>query len=321
MGVLIGWQGFVLKRTNKFSFRFFFLFFLTRWIAYELTEAIQRLLESSLECHKATTKQKSSSLRTLNLTLTGQVWEKVTLASTSLSTTELESTRKEWKSILELLDDCLEEVKEMEEDNNSRVEDEGYGEDEDEDEDEDDYRNSHPLSEVEKERVKAAHMLLRLGRLLLKRLITSTAPIKPSSSSSSSSSTSKTLLPSTSTSSSTPANESPYSSSTFLISSSPLVQSLSSIADDLAGSLEPPQILLSSSSKKFEEVGLKLSDLIESLLIAGEEGEGEELKWLKMWRDQVCKARVRLDNLGTTTGVQENVVVETSKGDEVVSEA
>lgn len=275
----------------------------------------------------------------MNLTLTGQVWEKVTLATTSLSLTELESTRKEWKSILELIDDCLEEVKEMEESDSSRsseVEDEGYeeeGDEAEEEEDEDDYRNHHPLSLIEKERVKATHMLLRLGRLLLKRLITSTTPIKPSSSTSTSTSsstistsskpsTSKSLSSSTTTTtsssspSSTSPKESPYSSPSFLLSTSPLVQSLSSTADDLAASLEPPQSQLSSTSKKFERAGLNLCDLIESILSSPststtegkgneevkEEVEVEELRWFKMWRDQVGKARLRLDSLGGIIG-------------------
>ena len=73
------------------------------WTGQELVESVQRLLEGSLTAHLTEPKQ-AKALREVNLRLTGQVWEKVGQAG-MISTNELQATRKEWKSVLGLLDD------------------------------------------------------------------------------------------------------------------------------------------------------------------------------------------------------------------------
>ena len=224
---------------------------------------MQRLLEGSLTAHLTEPKQ-AKALREVNLRLTGQVWEKVGQAG-MISTNELQATRKEWKSVLGLLDDCLEEVEEMKE---VVQEDEEEGSDVSDD-NSDDFRTSHPLSPTERARVAASHMLLRLGRLLLHRLITSTAP----------------------------SNAPPgLSSPPFLVTAQRHVQELSASADDFAAGLEPPQEEIEELKQRFAEVGKGLSDAISKAVEGGEGGEGE-IKWQTMWREQLEKARLKLESL------------------------
>lgn len=236
------------------------------WTGQEMVEAIQRLLDSSLATHLEQDATKLKSGRELNLRLAGQVWEKVESAK-EVSVNELQATRKDWKSVLGLLDDCLEEVKEMEEAAAGE-------EEEEEEEDEDDFRSSHPLSPLELSRVSASHMILRLSRLLLNRLIVSTAPSQSSSS---------------------------YSSSDFLSSSRKLVQQLSEKADEFAASLEPPQVHQGVVQKVEEFVGVArgLSSVVEKAVKGVGEGEEgvKEVKWQVMWREQLEKSLGKLISL------------------------
>lgn len=227
-------------------------------------EAIQRLLESSLEGYKLGGKdaKKEKEIRQVNLNLTGAVWE-VVERSKGLSADELQALRKEWVGVLGMVDDCLEEVKEMEQSGDAEEEDE----EEDEDEDEDDFRTSHPLSSTEKQRVTAAHFLLRLGRLLLNRLINSTAPPSP--------------LPA-------------FSTPSFLSQSSAIVQALSAASDDFALGLEPPQEDVGEVMHEFVQTVKKLAGAFEG---AVEGNQGEE-KWLKVWSSQLETAVQKLEAVG-----------------------
>lgn len=194
------------------------------------------------------------------------MWELVE-RSKEVSPNELAAARKEWRGVLGMLDDCLEEVKEMELSS--------PGTEEEEDEDEDDFRSSHPLSPTELARVSAVHLLLRLGRLLLNRLINSTALLSSSSSS----------------------HKFP------LETLEPLVHQLSSSADDLALSLEPPQEDLEECVEEWLEVVRELADQLEQGATFEGEGEGNaEGKWLAVWRKQVEVAEGKLGSVG---GVEE----------------
>ncbi|KAM0748572.1 hypothetical protein T439DRAFT_327828 [Meredithblackwellia eburnea MCA 4105] len=238
------------------------------WTGQEVLESVQRLLNGSIACVKATTPKEETSLRDISLRLTAQVWEKVDLAK-GISENELEASRKDWKATLGLLDDCLEEVKEMEESVDEEKQ-EGHrdaddsDDDEEDDDDSDDFRTSHPLSNEEKERAKAAYMLLRIGRLLLVRLINSTAP---------------------SLALKTPG----FSSPTFLDSTRRLVKSFSESADDLAAGLEPPQEDAVELAGKFADVGRELSVLIEDTAGAGDDEKEKEKEWQTTLRTQLDK--------------------------------
>lgn len=214
-------------------------------------------------------KSRVKEMRDINLRLTGQVWEKAEQAK-GMSGSELEACRKGWKSILGLVDDCLEEVKEMEL-SKAGGEDDEEEEDEDED-DEDDFRTSNPLSDVERERVGASYMLLRLGRLLLQRLITSTTPLDV---------------------------DSPYALPSFLTTSQRLVKQLSASADDFSGELEPPQSDVQIQADEFVEGAEELSKAIEEVVGAVEGTGSAEEKWQQMWREQISKARAKLRSIGT----------------------
>lgn len=186
--------------------------------------------------------------------------------------------RKSWESTLGMVDDCLEEVKEMEE---SSVEDDDEDDEEDSEDDEDDFRASHPLSTTQRARVASAYILLRLGRLLLNRLINSTSP---------------TLTPSPSQSPSLTS----FSNPSFLLSAQSLVSRLSATSDDFAASLEPPQDDVEEVVVEFVSVVKELSELIE-----GGAKEMEE-KWQGMWRTQLEKAVERFEK----SGKEELVVVD-----------
>ncbi|ORY82917.1 hypothetical protein BCR35DRAFT_303566 [Leucosporidium creatinivorum] len=235
------------------------------WIGLESLEAVQRLLESSLTGYNltGTNAKKEKEVRQACLNLTGLVWE-VVERSKELSVDELQAMRKEWTGVLGLLDDCLEEVKEMEESGEDEEDDE---EDDEEEEDEDDFRTSHPLSSTEKARVSAAHFLLRLGRLLLNRLINSTAPPSPLAG---------------------------FSSPSFLTQSSSIVKSLSASSDDFALSLEPPQEDVEEVVKEFVGTAKELALAFEGAV----EGNEAEEKWLKVWRSQLETAVDKLDKVG-----------------------
>lgn len=230
------------------------------WAAQETVEAVQRLLDGSLAAYEAEGKR-AKELREVNLRFTALVWEKAEQAK-QLSEDELQASRRSWKNVLGLLDDCLEEVKEMEESEPAGMDsdDEGEGDSDDED---DDFRASHPLSDAERARVSAAHILLRIGRLLLHRLITSTAP---------------ELAPAT------PG----YAAPAFLETTARLVLDLSAVADDFAASLEPPQTDALEDAAKFGATGIALSEAVEGA-VEGSKGAEAESKWQGMWRSQVRK--------------------------------
>lgn len=194
------------------------------------------------------------------------MWEAVKRAPT-VSADELEASRRKWQGVLGLLDDCLEELKEMEE----STEEEEDEEDSEEEEEEDEFRSSHPLSATERARVSAAHLLLRVGRLLVLRLLTSTKPDTLST------------LPST------------WQSPAFLTRLTALAKELSSAADDAAVTLEPPQVGedVANLLAEFAGVARRLSDEVEKVV---EEGEGmeAEAEWLERWREQLATAEEKL---------------------------
>lgn len=250
---------------------------LRSWLAQELAESIQHLLAGSLLLIQLPTSSASlkpaKAQRETNLRLTALVWA-VAKRAPALSTDELAASRAKWQTVLGLLDDCLEEVKEMEE-----ATEEGQDEEEEEDsEDEfDEFRSTHPLSPTERARVSAAHLLLRVGRLLVLRLLTTTKPDAAAA-----------LPPK-------------WQDGAFLVRVTGLAKDLSAAADDAAGTLEPPQdedaveILL----KEFAGVARELAGVVGEGEVgaAAGGGEGEDAEWRGKWEKSLAEAEKKLDEL------------------------
>ncbi|GAA5877272.1 hypothetical protein JCM8547_002624 [Rhodosporidiobolus lusitaniae] len=212
-----------------------------------------------------------------------------------LPASELEAVRGSWKDALEMMDDALQEVKEMGSAERGDAEGEKEkeeGAEEEEEEDEDDFAST-PLSVKDRERISAAHLLLRLTRLLIHRLFTRTTP-SPSSSPSSSS-----------------APPASISSPSFLSSAHSLVQRLSALTDDIAAALEEGEEDAEEGEleQHVEELCWTADELqgqMEKALSGGgaaaesgkEEGEEKaekEKQWGEMWRKQRDDARKKLE--------------------------
>ncbi|GAA5833610.1 hypothetical protein JCM11251_003180 [Rhodosporidiobolus azoricus] len=261
-----------------------------------LSTASSALLAASSPTSTAAEKKKT---RDSLLIATKSFWTFVERAD-KLPRDELEATRGSWKDVLGLLDDCLEEMKEMgeqddeeEEGSDPAVRDTEDGEEEeDEDGDEDDFGASRSYNHKERARVSATHHLLRLTRLLINRLFTRTSP--------SSLSTLSTSFPSLAASLSAPA---------FLSSAQRLIQQLSALGDDVAAALEPPQRDLAETVEELCEVADELADEVERAVEASQANEAQpgeggkekaeeagkgEKDWLAMWRKQRDDARAKL---------------------------
>ncbi|GAA6016015.1 hypothetical protein JCM10207_006838 [Rhodosporidiobolus poonsookiae] len=222
------------------------------------------------------------------------VWQAAEQAE-QLPRDEAEASRASWKDVLGLLDDCLEEVKDMgEEDEGEAGEgEEGAegrtgenGEDDDDDDADDDLFPPASFTPPQRARVPATYLLLRLTRLLLHRLFTRTSPT------------------------SSPAPPPCFATPDFLSSAETLVQRLAALADDVAAALEPPQHDLPGAVDELCEVADELAAKVEAAAAAaaasaaeGEEEEKEaeekwkegERKWVAVWRKQRDDARRALD--------------------------
>ncbi|GAA5997687.1 uncharacterized protein JCM10292_001026 [Rhodotorula paludigena] len=239
------------------------------WSAQECIEAFQSYLASTastLSAPPASAKKERDS----QLIATKAVWAVVEKAA-ALPQDELDAERASWRDTLQLLDDCLDEIKELSQEVEQGAEEPGEEEeDEDEDEDEDDFGSSRPLSAPERERATAAHLLLRLSRLLVNRLLTRTAPPSPPAA---------LVAPA------------------FLASAHPLISRLSALADDLAAALEPPQDELGEVADELGGVADELAAVIEKA-VNGADDEAvtaAEKQWLAMWRKQRDTARAKLE--------------------------
>lgn len=146
---------------------------------------------------------------------------------------------------------------------------EGDEEEEGEDDDDDDF-GSTPLTPAQRGRITAAHLLLRLTRLLVNRLFTKTAPPNPS-----------------------PA----FTDPSFLASTHTLVSRVSEMGDDLAAALEPPQDELKEAVEEVLSVGEELAKCIEEAVDerGSEEVKKAETEWLGVWRKQRDTAKAKLD--------------------------
>lgn len=238
------------------------------WSGQELLESVERFLKGTIDVVKSPA---NKALRNLLLQVTALVWEKVASIK-EISANELEATRKEWESVLELLEDCLEELKELQEHNEDPTE---LDEDEEEEEDEeiDDFRSTVKLSDLETRRVVAAHDLMDIGRRIIHRLWTCTSP-------------SDTFDPTTS----------PYSNSTYLDKALELSQQFSAKADDLASALSPPQLTtkLHQYATLFTSLAVSFS---QQIVVAIGDSDEVERKWQLTVQKRLEQAQLRLENV------------------------
>ncbi|BGP11652.1 hypothetical protein JCM10049v2_007562 [Rhodotorula toruloides] len=235
------------------------------WTVQESLEAFQHFL-SSISSTLTAPSSSAKAARDELLRSAKTVWSVIDNAQ-GLPKDELEAERLGWKDVLGLLDDCLEEMKEM-----GEAEDAGAEGDEEEEEEEDDDEDfgSTPLTPAQRERITAAHLLLRLTRLLVNRLFTKTAPPSPS-----------------------PA----FTDPSFLASAHTLVSRVSEMGDDLAVALEPPQDELKEAVEDVLSVGEELAKCIEEAVDerGSEEVKKAETEWLGVWRKQRDTAKAKLD--------------------------
>ncbi|SCV74505.1 BQ2448_7534 [Microbotryum intermedium] len=240
----------------------------------DLVEALQSFLQTSLQVYTSSTspstKISSSSsfeeaqLRDQLLLHTSLVWATVDKTKT-ISGNELEALSKRWRGVVEVVEDCLDEVKALEQ---------GGGEKEEKEEredGEDDYRRGHPLNEEEKRRAKACLMLLKMGRLVIKRVVAATSTVAGKVGEEQ--------------------EGKGFHSDLFQTSADRQIEGISEAADEVASCLEPPH--------EMDEIGeavdgfvAHIEGLIERVLDACWEAEADEEDRELMWFN-MCKVQVK----------------------------
>ncbi|BGP43772.1 hypothetical protein JCM10449v2_007829 [Rhodotorula kratochvilovae] len=237
------------------------------WAAQESLEALSHFLACTSALLRAPAEKKA---RDAQLVATKGFWSALERAG-ALPADECAAEREKWKEVLQLLDDCADEVRALGESAGAE------GEDEDEAEDDDDEEEREPLTQEERHRAAAALQLVRLARLLLAHLHARTAPPSPAVHA--------------------------WSAPAFVARASERAAQLSEKGDDLAGCLEPGQ-----DGEEVEEAAGELCDEAEELARAmegaleeaeggeeeGKEAREKEREWLAMWRKQRDAARDKL---------------------------
>ncbi|SCZ99542.1 BZ3500_MvSof-1268-A1-R1_Chr3-1g06081 [Microbotryum saponariae] len=248
----------------------------------DLIEVTQAFLNTSLQVYNTPTATPSkaqtpstqeSKLRDQLLLHTSLVWAAVE-RSKLISENELRALNTRWKGVVEVLEDCLEEVKGLE---SAQVGQDGEAEDGEQDED--DYRTSHPLDEQEKKTAKACLMLLRIGNLVVKRVIGVTG------------------LAAGKEAEEEKEEGKGFHSDAFQDKADEQIEAISEAADEVASCLEPPH----DKEELGEAVGGfvgHVEALIESVLEACWEGEGDaedkELLWFNMGKVQLRGAEKKV---------------------------
>ena len=250
-----------------------------RWYILDLLEAIQQYLPYATGALDSVTPESRNELLRAAKTL----WTVVD-RSGNLPRTELEAERQSWRDATSMLDDCLEELKDLEE----MVDDAG-GEPA---EVADDAPTDAPASDAapeskggdasaagsqavpamskERQRISATRHLLRLGRLLVHRLVTK------------------------STSSLTT-----FDDSAFLDTIRQPISKLSALGDDIALELEPPQEGLLEVVEELcqveDSIATELERVVESR--GTPELKTSEAEWMTTWRKQRSGVRAKLDEI------------------------
>ncbi|SGY85706.1 BQ5605_C009g05770 [Microbotryum silenes-dioicae] len=245
----------------------------------DLIEVTQAFLNTSLQVYNTSTAQtpstQESKLRDQLLLHTSLVWAAVE-RSKLISENELRALNTRWKGVVEVLEDCLEEVKGLE---NAQMGQDGEAEDSERDED--DYRTSHPLDEQEKKTAKACLMLLRIGNLIVKRVIgvTGLAAGKDAEEEE---------------------EGKGFHSEAFQDKADEQIEAISEAADELASYLEPPHEM-DELGEAVGEFVAQVEALIECVLEACWEGEGDgedkELLWFNMGKVQLRGAEKKVREL------------------------
>ncbi|KDE07169.1 hypothetical protein MVLG_02570 [Microbotryum lychnidis-dioicae p1A1 Lamole] len=246
----------------------------------DLIEVTQAFLNTSLQVYNTSTAQtpstQESKLRDQLLLHTSLVWAAVE-RSKLISENELRALNTRWKGVVEVLEDCLEEVKGLE---NAQMGQDGEAEDSERDED--DYRTSHPLDEQEKKTAKACLMLLRIGNLIVKRVIGVTG------------------LAAGKDAEEEEEEGKGFHSEAFQDKADEQIEAISEAADELASYLEPPHEM-DELGEAVGEFVAQVEALIECVLEACWEGEGDgedkELLWFNMGKVQLRGAEKKVREL------------------------
>lgn len=246
-----------------------------RWYILDLLEALQQYLPYATGALDSVTPESRNELLRAAKTL----WTVVD-RSGNLPRTELEAERQSWRDATSMLDDCLEELKDLEE----TVDDAGAEPAEGADDAPTDAPASDaapeskggdvsasqavPAMSKERQRISATRHLLRLGRLLVHRLVTK------------------------STSSLTT-----FDDSAFLDTIRQPISKLSALGDDIALELEPPQEGLLEVVEELcqveDSIATELERVVESR--GTPELKTSEAEWMTTWRKQRSGVRAKLD--------------------------
>lgn len=262
---------------------------LDSWYILDVLETLQHFLpfaSAALEPIPVGAEQ-----RTRNDVLRGAktIWTVVDKAAT-LPTNELEADRQSWRDAITMLDDCLEEMKEMEEAIEEDKKAEAPAKTGEEPAEAPRIRDqtdtagvvppaapaetaagnppAQPESSPERQRISTTRHLLRLGRLLVHRLVT------------------KTATPSAA-----------FTDASFLTETGGLVSRLSALGDDLALELEPPQSGLADVLDQLCEVEDALANALDAAVNArgSDDLRTSEAAWMETWRKQRSGVRAKFD--------------------------
>ncbi|GAA6051603.1 hypothetical protein JCM3770_003492 [Rhodotorula araucariae] len=249
---------------------------------------------------RAAARASQKKARDAQLVATKGFWSSLERAR-ALPDDETAAERETWHEVLQLLDDCADEVRALAHGDVGAGAGAGAGadaegdndndDDEDDDEDDDDEREgSEPLTRQERDRAAAALQLVRLARLLLAHLHARTAapaspPRPPPPAPSPAPSPSPTPMP-------TPT---PWRAPAFAAHATALAQALSAQGDDLAGVLDAGQDVddVVDAADALCAAAEALASAMEGALDEGA-ARGSEREWLAMWRKQRDAARDKL---------------------------
>ncbi|GAA5982553.1 hypothetical protein JCM10908_006697 [Rhodotorula pacifica] len=247
------------------------------WYTLDLLEAFQKFLPPATRALEAD----AATSRDDVLRAAKTVWTVVDRSGT-LPQNELEAERQSWRDAISMLDDCLEELKDLEETVDADEPQEDAGRDEDvADPGAIPGRRGNEASPAaagpeaaaapvskERQRISAARHLLRLGRLLIHRLVTKSASASTT-----------------------------FEDPSFLAAVRVPVSRLCALGDDIALELEPPQDGLLDVVDELCKVEDLLADELERV-VAGRSTvdlQTSEAEWMQTWRKQRGGVRAKLD--------------------------
>lgn len=248
------------------------------WYILDLLEAFQQFLPHATSALDSGTAGSRNDILRAAKTL----WTVVD-RSEALPKTELEAERQGWRDAITMLDDCLEELKDLEETVDAEGVPEGAADaahpgavaarsrqarSRGEGGDVPATSQSTPTPSRERQRISASRHLLRLGRLLIHRLVTKSVS-----------------APTT------------FGDAALLHAVRQPVSRLCALGDEIALELEPPQDGLSEAVNELCQVEDDLANELERVVavLGSPDLQTSEAEWLRTWRKQRSGARAKLD--------------------------